>query len=273
MPTAAPEYRVRVDSLIRESRQESFLSVRPGWNAGRPVAQTQVSGDPVPQSLATGDVTTMAVIVCIAVTTLAVSRSLRSVRFHLANMFRAPRLDSVRLRETGSETFCQLLLALDGAVACGLMALAALDRRGDGDLALTDLAGAGVLTLTVALYIVTKTAMRYASYKLFLWRQEVDYAKSEEAFHTSLTGVLTLAVALTHLYAGASPRATLAAAAASLILPKMLCLCKLRPIFLRRKGARMRIFLYFCTQEIPPLALSGGVAACFAVMTNTDFLR
>ena len=262
---------VNLDSLRQEYLFSSFFSNRIAWHEGEPVHRYGYSGDIVPQQLATDNVVALAVIFCISMTLLTVSRSLRFLTFHLHNLFRVPRTDSALLRETSKEIGYQLFLCFDGIIAIGLYALSVYNAASSDaeEITLEDYTVAGVVMLVALAYLLLKTLIWLLTQRWFIDKEKRNLARVEALFHTSLTGLLFLPIALLHVYFGLGVQWTAISGLAVFVLLKFVELCKMQSL-LPKKKKPLRLLLYLCLQEILPLALLASTLVYYATTLKPE---
>lgn len=256
---------VNLDSLRKEYLYGSFFSDRIAWHEGEPVHRPGYSGDIVPQQLATDNVVALAVIFCISMTLLTVSRSLRFLAFHLNNMFRVPRTDSALLRETSNEIGYQLFLCFDGVVAIGLYALSVYNAASSDTEEITqdDYTVAGMVMGAVMAYLLLKSLIWLLTQRLLIDKEKCNLARVEALFHAAFTGLLLLPIALLHIYFGLDMQWTAMSGLTVLVLLKFIELCKMQNL-MRKKRKPLRFLSYLCLHEIVPLALLVGALTYYA---------
>ncbi len=256
---------VNLDSLRKEYLYGSFFSDRIAWHEGEPVHRPGYSGDIVPQQLATDNVVALAVIFCISMTLLTVSRSLRFLAFHLNNLFRVPRTDSALLRETSNEIGYQLFLCFDGVVAIGMFALSVYNTVSSDaeEITVEDYTVAGVMMGATMAYLLLKLLLWLLTQRLLIEKSKRNLARVEALFHAALTGLLFLPIALLHIYFGLNMQWTAMNGLAVFVLLKLIELCKMQSL-LPKKRKPLRFILYMCLYEILPLALLVGALTYYA---------
>lgn len=262
---------VNLDSLQQEYLFSSFFSNRIAWHEGEPVHRQGYSGDIVPQQLATDNVVALAVIFCISMTLLTVSRSLRFLSFHLHNLFRVPRTDSALLRETSNEVGYQLFLCFDGIMAIGLYALSVYNAVSSDaeEINMEDYTVAGVVILVTLAYLLIKSLIWFLTQRLLIDKQKRNLARVEALFHTALTGLLFLPIALLHIYFGLGVQWTAISGLTVFLLLKFIELCKMQSL-LPKKKKPLRLLLYLCLHEILPLALLASTLAYYATTLKPE---
>ena len=262
---------VNLDSLRQEYLFSSFFSNRIAWHEGEPVHRQGYSGDIVPQQLATDNVVALAVIFCISLTLLAMSRSLRFLSFHLHNLFRVPRTDSALLRETSNEIGYQLFLCFDGIMAIGLYALSVYNAASSDaeEITLEDYTVAGVVILVTLAYLLLKALIWLLTQRWLIDKEKRNLARVEALFHTALTGLLFLPIALLHVYFGLGVQWTAISGLTVFLLLKFIELCKMQSL-LPKKKKPLRLLLYLCLHEILPLALLASTLAYYATTLKPE---
>ena len=262
---------VNLDSLQKEYLFSSFFSNRIAWHEGEPVHRYGYSGDIVPQQLATDNVVALAVIFCISMTLLTVSRSLRFLTFHLHNLFRVPRTDSALLRETSNEIGYQLFLCFDGIMAIGLYALSVYNAASSDaeEITLEDYTVAGGVMLVTLAYLLLKALIWLLTQRWLIDKEKRNLARVEALFHTALTGLLFLPIALLHVYFGLGVQWTAISGLTVFLLLKFIELCKMQSL-LPKKKKPLRLLLYLCLHEMLPLALLASTLAYYATTLKPE---
>lgn len=242
--------------------RESYLKGSPFFHEEIPVSKLGVSGDPIPYSIASDDLITMVLILCILVSMVMIARSWRLIRFQNKNIFRTPRDNSIEMRETADETRYQIYFYLQSATLLGLLVYSTLSTYGNG-FTLDNYIVLGIYCATFATYYILKEILFVIVHSVFFKKEQRKLDNLSRLYIMTVQGTAMLPLVMLHIYFRLSIEITI-----KLLLLILLVLCllhfwKVYKIFFSKKNAVMQFFLYLCTLEGVPLALLTGIT--FAV--------
>ena len=236
------------------------------FHAELPAMRDGEIGIPVEYSISNDSFLSMGLLICVLFSILLVARSWRFTCFQLKNIFRTPRENSIRLRETASEMRYQAYFSLIGILMLSLFAYTT------ARFTLKDSEGFGVTEYQlIGIYFILFLIYRGISELLEIMVLPVYFTKSQrmiwagnKTFLIALQGALLLPLSLFMIYLHLDMETTITIMASVIAVTFLMQIYKAYCIFFRKDGALLPFFLYLCTLKAVPLALVVGIALFIA---------
>lgn len=238
--------------------RESFFKASPFYHEEVPASRLGVAGDSVPYSIANDSVVTMALVFCILVSLLMLSRSWRLICYQTKELFRAPRENSVELRESADEMRYQTYFCLQGVILLGILSYSvATEIKGTG-YTLGHYTMLGIFSAVFAAYFMVREGLTLIVHSVFFEKRQRHLDNISRLYFMAVQGALLLPLVLLHVYFQLSVELTLKLTFAALALPMLLQALKVYNIFFRKSHAFVHFFMYVACLEAVPLTLLAG---------------
>lgn len=245
--------------------RESYFKGTPFFHEEIPASRLGVSGDPVPYTLASDDIVTTVLLICLLLTLATVARSWHFLQLQTKALFRPTHENTAPQRETAGRILSQTFFFLEGIVLLGLLSCSAVVYYSDDNTAVGHYTMLGIFCAIYAGYYVMHSILKGIVHAVFFEkRQRRQEGMARQYFMTLFVAAL-LPLTLLHVYLQLSVEITLEILAVVLLVPLLLHFCKVYTIFFSKKTQILQFFLYLCTVEAVPLALLGGVIFLAAI--------
>lgn len=124
----------------------------------------------------------------------------------------------------------------------------------------------GIFAIAYLIYVIVRAIATRATNATFFTLSQRRMSNIERHFFLALDSILLLPVIIMYLFLGCSAITCLYILIGAFIITKVLYLHKVYCIFFKKKGSFLRFFLYLCTLEAVPIALTIGI---LAIISNT----
>lgn len=246
---------VSLPLYYRETFFKADTLLHPEINGGR----MGIAGTPIPYRASNDNLVTGMLLLFLVLTLLMVARSRRFITIQAKNFLYQAREDSVQVKETVNEIYCQCLLCIQ---AGALLTLAfynySLENIGE-TYVVSNYSLLGIYFSVICAYFVVSVLMNtWVGWTFFNVRQN-KLATVSRLFIVAMEGVVLLPALLLYTYFGMTAYSLMIYSAFVVILGKILSFYKAYRIFFNQKSRFLQIFLYFCTLEIVPVVILWGI--------------
>ena len=238
--------------------RESFFKASPFFHEEVPVDRLGVAGDSVPYSIANDSVVTMALVFCILVSLLMISRSWRLICYQTKELFRAPRENSVELRESADEMRYQTYFCLQGVILLGILSYSIAADMLEAKYIFGHHIMLGIFSAVFAAYYLVREGLTLTVHSVFFEKRQRHLDNISRLYFMAVQGALLLPLVLLYVYFQLSVEVTLKLTFAALALPMLLQAYKVYNIFFRKSHAIVPFFMYMACLEAVPLTLLAG---------------
>jgi len=242
------------DTIYRESYFKHSQFFHEEVNADR----LGVIGDTVPYSIANDSIVTMALVLCILASLLMVSRSWRLICYQTKELFRAPRENSVELRETADEMRYQSYFCFQGVILLGILAYSTAVRYLSSEFIFEHYTMLGIFSAIFGAYYIIREGLTLIVHSVFFEKRQRHLDNISRLYFMAVQGAILLPLVLLHVYFQLSVEITLKLTVVALALPLLLQASKVYNIFFRKNHAVLQFLLYMACLEAVPLTLLAG---------------
>lgn len=218
-----------------------------------------VAGDPLPYTVKSDTLMSLLLLGSLLLFVIAIKRSMPFISKQIRNFFRHS-VDEAEMSETSTEVRLQLCLALLDCLLLGLLAYQYAINVHHTSFALSSHAPIIALyAAAVAAYFVAKV-MVYSLVNVTLFDGKLNLLMLKSLlFIKVVQTMLLLPIVLLQIYLGLEQQTVTYLCIFVFIITKLLTFYKSWDIFLKKNGAFLQNFLYFCTLEIAPFLAMGGI--------------
>lgn len=248
--------------------KEQYVSGTPYYHGeltGVPVGE---SGTPIPFSVVNDGYVSIAIYVCLLMSILVASRSWNFTSFQFRNIFRAPRVNSIHMRETAKEMQYQVYFVMQSVFLLGVLSFSFVNANLQGDLPCSPYILLGGFCALFAVFFFLREMMQRMVNMVYFEKVDRQMFGVARLFIMAVYGALLLPVTLIYFYLQNDTSVTLFSVCLVLLVCLLLRFYKAWSIFFKKNGNLFGFFLYLCTLEIVPLALLTGV-----LMFTAQYLR
>ena len=255
-PLGKSVYEVSIPQYYKETYFTSDSLMHPELNGGR----MGIAGDPIPYLVSNDSVMTGVLLAFVILTILVVSRSMRFIAYQFKNfMYPGHSYESIEYKETAGEVNYQFFLCFQTVVLFSLSCYYCLVDSTTETYVVDTYQLLGLFFLSVfGIFMLKELFYVWANWTFFSSHQIGESVRTR-LFLTSFEGVLLLPIVLLYTFFGLPTNILLISTAFVILFVKILSFYKVYRIFFQRKAYFLQFFLYFCTLEIVPLAILGGV--------------
>lgn len=219
-----------------------------------------IAGDPIPYLVSNDSLMTSVLLAFFILTILVVSRSMRFIAYQFKSFVYPGRsYNSIEYKETAGEVNYQFFLCLQTVALLSLSCFYCMVDTTKETYVVETYQLLGLFFLSVfGIFILKELFYMWANWTFFSSHQIGESVRTR-LFITSFEGVLLLPVVLVYTFFALPTKILLISTVLIIGFTKLLSFYKVYRIFFQRKAYFLQFFLYFCTLEIVPLAILGGI--------------
>lgn len=247
------------DAQLPQYYKESFFNGSPFYNTEVPPVYHGMAGDPVPYTIASDDILTTALLFCFVLLITAFTTSRAFMLRHIHDIFYVRKGDDDNMGETSGELRLQLFLVLHTILLLAIIYfLFSREHIATTYILPTEYHTIGIYFGAIFAYIILLIIVSsWVNITFFGTKANILWIRNK-AFLIGWEGMLLFPLVVVQAFLNLPFSEMAIFYAIIVIFVKILTIYKCFSIFFRRIGYILHIFLYFCTLELIPLALTLG---------------